>query len=65
VFNEVLHLYLATGLESAAAQPEASEVIEVHWVAFEQACLWALDGTIADAKTAMGLLRARHLRAPG
>jgi ADP-ribose pyrophosphatase len=65
VFNEVLHLYLATGLEPAAAQLEASEVIEVHWVAFEQACLWALDGTIADAKTAMGLLRARHLRAPG
>src|SRR5262245_9043983 len=37
VFDEVLHLYLATGLEPAAAQPEPSEVLEVHWVPFEQA----------------------------
>lgn len=62
VFNEVLHLFFATGLEPAAAKPEASEVLEVHWVPFEQACLWALDGTITDGKTALGLLRARHLR---
>jgi hypothetical protein len=33
----------------------------VHWVAFATACEWALDGTIADAKTAIGLLRARHI----
>ena len=44
---------------------EQAEVIEVHWVPFATACEWALDGTIADAKTALGLLRARHIVARG
>jgi len=35
-------------------------VIEIHWVPFAQACRWAIDGTIADCKTALGLLRARE-----
>jgi ADP-ribose pyrophosphatase len=63
IFNEVLHLFLATGLEPAAAQPEPSEVFEVHWIPFGEACRWALDGNITDGKTALGLLRARSLRA--
>ncbi len=61
VFSERLHLYLATGLTAAVAAHERAEVIEVHWVSFEQACGWALDGTIADCKTAIGLLRARNM----
>ena len=61
VFSERLHLYLATGIEPVPAQlaHERSEVIEIHWLPFAQACDWALDGTIADCKTALGLLRAR------
>lgn len=59
VFSERLHLYLATALEPAASAHEPSELIEVHWIGFEQACGWALDGTVADCKTALGLLRAR------
>ena len=62
VFGEVLHLYLATDLEIATAAPEASEVFEVHWKPFGEACGWALDGTILDGKTALGLLRAWHRR---
>jgi 8-oxo-dGTP pyrophosphatase MutT (NUDIX family) len=61
VFSERLHLYIATGLTAATAAHERAEVIEVHWVPFEQACTWALDGTIADCKTAIGLLRARNM----
>ena len=61
VFSERLHLYLATELAAATAAHERAEVIEVHWVPFEQACGWALDGTIADCKTAIGLLRARNM----
>jgi 8-oxo-dGTP pyrophosphatase MutT (NUDIX family) len=59
VFSERLHLYLASGLEPAASAHEPSELIEVHWIALEQACEWALEGTVADCKTALGLLRAR------
>jgi 8-oxo-dGTP pyrophosphatase MutT (NUDIX family) len=59
VFTEVLHLYLATGVAPAAAAHERAEVIEIHWLPFDTACNWALDGTITDAKTVIGLLRAR------
>jgi hypothetical protein len=60
VFSERLHLFLATGIEPASAAHERAEVIEVHWVPFAQACGWAIDGTIADCKSALGLLRARE-----
>lgn len=60
VFSEVLHLFLATDLEPARAAHEPSEVIEVHWIAFEEACGWAERGEIRDGKTALGLLRARY-----
>jgi ADP-ribose pyrophosphatase len=61
VFSERLHLFLATDLAPAAVKHEGSEVIEVHWVEFASACQWALDGTISDAKSALGLLRAQAL----
>jgi ADP-ribose pyrophosphatase len=59
VFTEVLHLYLATGIAPGAAAHERAEVIEIHWLPFDTACDWALDGAITDAKTVIGLLRAR------
>lgn len=58
VFGEVLHLYHATGIEPSAVNHEQAEVIEIHWVAFEQAHEWALNGEIRDAKTIIGLIRA-------
>jgi len=60
VFSEVLHLFLATELRAVPAAHEQAEVIEVHWMPFEEACRWALDGTLRDAKSVIGLLRARH-----
>ncbi len=61
IFTEVLHLFLATGLEPAATAHERAEVIEVHWVPFAEACERALSGEIRDGKTAIGLLRARYV----
>ncbi len=63
IFTEVLHLFLATGLELAAVAHEHAEVIEVHWVPFVEACEWAVNGKIRDGKTAMGIVRAQHFRA--
>jgi len=65
IFTEVLHLFLATGVEAAASAHEHAEVIEVHWVPFRQACEWAESGRIRDGKTAMGLIRARYVRSGG
>ena len=61
VFSERLHLFAATGISAAAVAHERAEVIEIHWLPLEEACAWALDGTIADCKTAIGLLRAREV----
>ena len=62
VFCEVLHLYLAEGLTETPTALEAGEVLEAHWLPLEEACAWALDGRIRDAKTIIGLLRAAALR---
>ena len=58
VFTEVIHLYLATDLEPAAAERESGEVFEVHWIPFEEAMSWIDRGTIDDGKTGYGLLKA-------
>jgi ADP-ribose pyrophosphatase len=65
IFTEVLHLFLAIGIEPATVAHEQAEVIEVHWVPFAEACGWAEKGEIRDGKTAMGLLRARYVRGSG
>jgi ADP-ribose diphosphatase len=63
IFTEVLHLFMATGIEPAEAAHESAEVIEVHWMPFAQAYEWASSGKIRDAKTAMGIVRAHYFRA--
>jgi len=63
VFTERLHLFLATGLGPATVAHERAEVIEVHWVPLAVACVWAVDGTIADSKSALGVLRAHEAAA--
>lgn len=60
VLTEKLHLYLATGLEPAPHGPEAGEVFEVHWIPFEAAIERVYSGEFNDAKTCLGLLKARH-----
>ncbi len=59
VFTEVVHLYLATGLDAVAARPEAGEIFTVGWEPLAAACTRALAGEIVDAKTVVGLLRAQ------
>ncbi len=60
VFTEVIHLFFATGLTPARAAPEAAEVLEVHWITFEDAARHAAGAEYPDGKTALGLLRAWH-----
>jgi ADP-ribose pyrophosphatase len=48
------------GLKPTTAAPESAEVFEIHWVPLADAHQWAIDGTINDAKTALGLMRAMH-----
>jgi 8-oxo-dGTP pyrophosphatase MutT (NUDIX family) len=59
VFNETIHLYLARELTQVARQHERHEVIQVHWIALDDAVHQALSGQIRDGKTIIGLLRAQ------
>jgi len=58
VFTEVIHLYLATELAPATAQPEADELFQVEWWPLEEAVAKARSGELTDAKTIIGILRA-------
>ncbi len=63
VFTEVVYLYLARDLRFGADAVEAHEVFERHWIAFDEAVRRAEAGEISDAKTVIGLLRARAVLA--
>jgi ADP-ribose pyrophosphatase len=62
--DEVIHLYLARELAAAAPRPEVHEVLEIHWVAFDEALARAASGEIRDAKTVAALFRARGVLRP-
>nr|WP_298720258.1 NUDIX hydrolase [uncultured Steroidobacter sp.] len=56
--TEVVHLFLATGLSEVEHRLEASEVLEAHWLPFEQVMQMAHSGELRDGKTLAALLRA-------
>jgi ADP-ribose pyrophosphatase len=53
---ETMSIFLATGLKLGTAQPEADEVIEIHFVPLREAVRMVMDGEIEDAKTICGVL---------
>lgn len=56
--TEVVYLFLATGLSEVDAQLEAGEVLEAHWLPFEQVLQMAHSGELRDGKSLAALLRA-------
>ena len=53
--DEVMHLFLATGLVKTKQKLDHDEVLEVVEMPLEQAVAHIRDGTIRDAKTIIGL----------
>jgi ADP-ribose pyrophosphatase len=53
--DEVIHIYLATGLAVGRQNLDQDEVLEVVEMPLEQAILKIQDGTIRDGKTIVGL----------
>jgi len=62
VFDEIIHLYAATGLLQQTPSPEADEEIETLRIPLADALQMARDGRISDAKTIAALFRAAELR---
>jgi ADP-ribose pyrophosphatase len=58
--TELMHLYLATGIAGASADerltPDEDERLELRAVPLDEAIRLALDGSIRDAKSILGLL---------
>jgi len=59
--SEMLHLYLASGLEATAQRLDDGEHLEVVYVPYEEALGDCLNGKIQDAKTALALLIYKKL----
>ncbi len=62
VFDEVIHLYLATGLSQGKADPENYEDIDCLRLPLAEALEMARDGRITDGKTIAALFRVAGRR---
>jgi 8-oxo-dGTP pyrophosphatase MutT (NUDIX family) len=56
--TEVVYLFLATGLTEVSNKLEASEVLEAHWLPFDEVMRMAQSGELRDGKSLAALLRA-------
>ena len=60
VFTEKVYLYLAEDLTLGEQQLENGEVLEVHWLPFDEAIKQVHSGVINDGKTCVALFRAAN-----
>lgn len=60
---EKMTIFLATGLSPGAAKPMEDERIETRWFTPRELDEWIKTGKILDAKTMIGFLRWKRLRA--
>lgn len=54
--DEIIHLYMATGLEFGQSSPDADEFLNVDLVELPEFIDAVLDGRVEDAKTVVGAL---------
>ena len=53
--DEIIHLYLAQGLTPAIQRLEPHELLEFHWLPWDQVHEWIHCGTLTDAKSIVGI----------
>ncbi|WP_455207926.1 NUDIX hydrolase [Kaarinaea lacus] len=61
VFSERVYLYLAQHLSATTPNVAQDEVLQVHWLALEEALQWVMRGEIVDAKSAIAILKTYQL----
>ena len=59
--NEVLHLYLATGLHEGEAHPDEGEFLNLEKIPLKDLVKDIMSGEIIDAKTVIGILKVNNL----
>lgn len=60
--NERIHIYLATGLSQGDVHPDEDEFVDTFRMPLSDAIARVMDGSIRDAKTALGILMAAQKR---
>lgn len=60
--DEIMYIYLASGLHTDKQTADDDEFIELHYIPFAEALRMISDGEIKDAKTIAGILLADKLR---
>jgi ADP-ribose pyrophosphatase len=63
--NEVIYMYLATGLVAGDAAPDEDEFLEVEKIPLADAVKMVMNGEITDAKTQAMVLKVHTLRQMG
>lgn len=61
-YGEVLHLYLAEGLDIGEQSPDEDEFLDVIRTPFDEMVGRVLRGELQDAKTVVGILRVYAMR---
>ena len=61
IFDEKIHLYLATELEFKDAHPDDDEFLEVENIHLEKLYELVMNGEIKDAKTQIAILKAYNI----
>ncbi len=59
--SEVIHIYLAQELELSAQNLDDDEFLDVERIPLDKAVEMVMNGEITDAKTQIGVLKARYL----
>ncbi len=54
--NEVMHMYIATGLKDGERNPDEDELVDTVEISLERAVDMAIKGEIMDAKTITGIM---------
>lgn len=60
--DEIIHLYLATGLQPGMAHPDDDEFVAAEWVPLDVLVDSVLDGRIEDSKTVIAALLCDAIR---
>lgn len=63
IFDEQIHMYLATGLTFKKAHPDEGEFLEVEKIPLDTLVKMVMDGEIPDAKTQIAILKADRILA--
>jgi ADP-ribose pyrophosphatase len=61
-YGEVLHLYLAEGLDIGSQSPDEDEFLDVARTPFDKMVQRVLSGELTDAKTVVGILKVHAMR---